>query len=226
MDRTDDLTNSPHLRVVLVGRQPLARAGLRGMASELPEIVIVGVTASTDDTLIVAKDRRPDVVLAASDLGESDAVASMIQVLASEGIPAIILGHAPDPEDLTQALRAGLRGYLLPDASADEVGAALRAVARGLLVLAPVLGRALPVLSPIRRPEFAIGDGNDQPLTDREQEVLQLLSLGMPNKSIARKLGVSEHTVKFHVGSILAKLDASSRTEAVTSAARRGLLVL
>jgi len=226
MDSTDDLTVSQHFRVLLVGRQPLARAGLRGMASELPDVVVVGVTASTEDTLTVAKDRRPDVVLAASGLGEADAVASMIQALASEGIPAIILGHAPDPEDLTQSLRAGLRGYLLSDASADEVGAALRAVARGLLVLAPVLGRALPVLAPIRRPEFAIGDANDQPLTDREREVLQLLSLGMPNKSIARKLGVSEHTVKFHVGSILAKLDASSRTEAVTSAARRGLLVL
>src|SRR5439155_8162351 len=94
MDITDDLTISRRLRVLLVGRQPLARAGLRGMASELPEVVVIGVTASTDDTLIAAKDSRPDVVLAASDVGEADVVASMIQVLATEGIPAVILGHA------------------------------------------------------------------------------------------------------------------------------------
>lgn len=226
MDTTIDGNGTQRLRVLIVGRQPLARAGLRGLVSELGDVVVVGITTSINDAVLAAKDQQPDVVLAASDAGDVATVSAMVAALAADGIPTIILGQAPAPEDLTQALRAGLRGYVLPDATADEVGAALRAAARGLLVLAPVLGRALPILSPTLRPEFSIGDGGEQPLTDREQEVLQLLSLGMPNKSIARKLGVSEHTVKFHVGSILAKLDASSRTEAVTSAARRGILVL
>jgi DNA-binding NarL/FixJ family response regulator len=225
MDTTIDGNGTQRLRVLIVGRQPLARAGLRGLVSELGDVVVVGVTTSIDDAALAAKDQPPDVVLAASDAGDASTLSATVAALAADGIPTIILGQAPAPEDLTQALRAGLRGYLLPDATADEVGAALRAAARGLLVLAPVLSRALPVLSPTLRPEFSIGDG-EQPLTEREREVLQLLSLGMPNKSIARTLNVSEHTVKFHVGSILAKLDASSRTEAVTSAARRGLLVL
>ena len=226
MDEIIDGNGTERLRVLIVGRQPLARAGLRGLATELGEVAIVGVTTSVDDAALAAKDQPPDVVLAANDLGDAAALAAMVASLAAAGVPTVALGPAPAPDDLALALRAGLRGYLLPDATADEVGAALRAAARGLLVLAPVLGRALPVLSRVSRPELAIGDGTEPPLTDREHEVLQLLSLGMPNKSIARKLMVSEHTVKFHVGSILAKLDASSRTEAVTSAARRGLLVL
>jgi DNA-binding NarL/FixJ family response regulator len=226
MDLTIDVNATQRLRVLIVGRQPLARAGLRGLVGELSDMVVAGVTTSVDDAALAAKDQPPDVVLAASDAADSAALAAMVATLAAEGIPTIVLGQAPAPEELALALRAGLRGYVLSDASADEVGAALRAAARGLLVLAPVLGRALPVLSPTLRTDFAAGDAGEQPLTDREREVLQLLSQGMPNKTIARKLGVSEHTVKFHVGSILAKLDASSRTEAVTSAARRGLLVL
>ena len=226
MEISIDTPPSLRLRVIIVGRLPLARAGLHGLVSELTDVAIVGVTSSPDDTILIAKDVRPDVVLAASDLANLDGVTSLIQSLAAEGIPLVLLGNAPPPENLTLTLRAGLRGYLLSDATADEVGAALRAAARGLLVLAPVLGRSLPVLSPPVRPELVFGENGEQPLTDREREVLQLLSLGLPNKSIARKLGVSDHTVKFHVGSILAKLDVSSRTEAVTSAARRGLLVL
>jgi DNA-binding NarL/FixJ family response regulator len=90
------------------------------------------------------------------------------------------------------------------------------------MVLDPAFGQVLAA----RGPELEVGEAALEPLTQREQEVLELLALGLANKGIARRLGISEHTVKFHVGSILAKLEVGSRTEAVSVAARRGLLAL
>jgi DNA-binding NarL/FixJ family response regulator len=215
------------VRVLIIGRQPIARAGLRGLLGELGDALVVGVSASFEDAVALAAEVRPDVVLAAWDQGDVDAVVALAETLGSQGAPLVLFGDAPPPPDLTLALRNGVRGFLLADASAEDVGAALRVVARGFLVLPPVLGRALPVMTPLVAPDLGAADlGGEQPLTDREREVLQLLALGLPNKSIARQLNVSEHTIKFHVGSILAKLDAGSRTEAVTRAARRGILAL
>jgi DNA-binding NarL/FixJ family response regulator len=113
---------------------------------------------------------------------------------------------------------------LAADATADEIAAALAAVAQGMVVMEPRIGRLLASTVPSSG-DLTVAPGEEQ-LTDREHEVLQLVALGLPNKSIAARLKISEHTVKFHVGSILAKLDAGSRTEAVTLAARRGLLTL
>jgi DNA-binding NarL/FixJ family response regulator len=104
----------------------------------------------------------------------------------------------------------------------DALAAAVTAVAAGLSVygaeFAPVLGEALTLGRDV--------DGEVASITDREHDVLALLAAGLPNKAIARDLGISEHTVKFHVGSLLSKLEAQSRTEAVTIAARQGLLTL
>ena len=115
---------------------------------------------------------------------------------------------------------AGARGLLLRTSSPAGLAAALTAVAQGLAVLDPELTAAV---SPVR-------DSAPPPLnvdlTPREQEVLQLLAEGLPNKAIADKLGISEHTAKFHINSILGKLSARSRTEAVTRATRLGLIVL
>lgn len=215
------------LRVLVIGRQPIARAGLRGLLGELGDTMVVGVGASFEDAGTLAADLQPDVVLATWDQGDVDGVVALAETLGAQGAPLVLFGDAPPPPDLTLALRTGVRGFLLPDAAAEDVGSALRAVARGFLVLPPVLGRALPVMTPLAAPDVGVAElGVEQPLTDREREVLQLLALGLPNKSIARQLSVSEHTIKFHVGSILAKLDAGSRTEAVTRAARRGILAL
>jgi DNA-binding NarL/FixJ family response regulator len=114
----------------------------------------------------------------------------------------------------------------LAEASIEEVEAALWAASRGLLVLSPVLGHGLPALATVGQKDVLASTSGESPLTDREREVLALLALGLANKAIARRLHVTDHTVKFHVGSILAKLEAASRTEAVTRAARRGLLAL
>jgi DNA-binding NarL/FixJ family response regulator len=227
MDEYPSPIPAPPIRVLVVARHPVARAGLRGLLGELGDANVVGVLSTPDDSAEVAEQLTADVVLAGYDRGDADAISDLAESLVTPGIPLVLFGDAPPPNELTAILRAGARGFLLADAAAEDVGAALRAAARGLLVLTPVVARALPIMTPAAQPDLRVDElTGEQPLTDREREVLQLLSLGLPNKTIARRLGVSEHTVKFHVGSILAKLDVSSRTEAVTTAARRGLLAL
>ena len=117
-----------------------------------------------------------------------------------------------------EALGAGARGVILRDASGPRLAAAVQAVAEGLIVLDA--GAAESVLRP--RPAFPAAV---ETLTPREQEVLQLLAQGLSNKLIAARLGISDHTVKFHVNAILGKLGAQSRTEALAQAARLGLVL-
>ncbi len=211
------------LRVLVVARQPIARAGLRGLLAEIENVVVVGQATSVDQAAGVVSDLHPDIVLASWEAAGVEEMRALAEAVGILGIPLVLLGDTPDTADLSAVLRAGVRGFLLSDASAGDVGAALECVARGFLVLDPLLGRALPPVA-----VTSLGDELEPPgpLTDREREVLQLVALGLPNKAIARRLNVTEHTVKFHVGSILAKLGAASRTEAVTRAARQGLLVL
>lgn len=136
-----------------------------------------------------------------------------------DGVPAVLLGEW-EPGGLPAAV--GPCGFLFTDASADEIVAAARAVAAGLTVLAPGLMVAGP-----RARRLPRQDEDDRVrLTSRELEVMALMAAGLPNKGIARALGISEHTAKYHVGAILSKLDAQSRAEAVVLAARRGLVAL
>jgi DNA-binding NarL/FixJ family response regulator len=112
-----------------------------------------------------------------------------------------------------------------PDATAAELAAAVEAVAQGLVVVSlPLAKRVLTRGSPVQAIGGGSGAGLEEPLTEREMEVLELLSQGLSNKLIARELGISEHTVKFHVSSLYTKLGAASRTEAVHRGARLGLV--
>ena len=142
----------------------------------------------------------------------------------TEGFPSIVaLIENVIPSWVSRALRAGVRGILPEDASPDVLVSGLEAVAKGLVVLAPEQSGS------IRPARAGAGDNPGEllePLTAREKEVLQMLASGLGNKQIAAKLKISEHTAKFHVGSILGKLGANSRTEAVTIGMRRGLILL
>jgi DNA-binding NarL/FixJ family response regulator len=136
-------------------------------------------------------------------------------------LPSVTLVEGPREVRL-EAPDTPARGWLLRDARVGEIAAAVRAVAAGVVALAPSLA------SDLSAPSLATegGEAAGVRLTEREGEVLRQMATGLPNKAIARELGISEHTVKFHVGAVLSKLDAQSRTEAVTLAARRGLLAL
>lgn len=218
MEDTPDLED---LRVLVVADDPLARAGLAVLLSEQPGCTVVGQISGLGDLPAQAAVYRPDVVL--WDLGwerPPDLEASLEQVgeLAEDGLPVVAL--LPDEAQAPEVRASGVRGLLLRDAGAETLQAALQAVSQGLVVLDPSLVLSL---SSLIEPGL---ESLVEELTPRETEVLQLLADGLTNKAIAQRLGISDHTVKFHVNAILGKLGAQSRTEAVVRATRLGLLLL
>jgi len=197
-------------RLLIAAPSPVVRAGLEALAASNPSLELAG--AFPDLASIEAL--RPDVVLAA--LSPAD-----LAPAANGHTPAYVLLTGDGQSAWTaDALRLGVRAILPRDASAAGILAAVEAAAAGLAVVSPAdletLLHAGP--QPASPPETA--------LTPREMEVLRLMAEGTANKNIAWKLSISEHTVKFHVASIFAKLNAGTRTEAVTQGIRRGLILL
>jgi DNA-binding NarL/FixJ family response regulator len=165
---------------------------------------------------------EPDVVVLALEPGESPALPLRISPDAAGRLPAVlVLGDEPAAGWAGRALRSGARGAIARTASTDQIVGAVLAVAAGLVVRQPVAGES--PAQPLRRP---LDERTVQPLTGREIEILGLLAEGLGNKAIAGRLGISEHTVKSHLTSVFAKLDVSTRAEAVASAARLGLIML
>jgi NarL family two-component system response regulator YdfI len=142
------------------------------------------------------------------------------RALAELPIPILLLMDSMNLGIVTAALRAGIRGAISPDATPQEIESAVHAVNAGLVVTTPIFLAELLPEPQIFAEELA------EPLSSRELEVLDLLAEGISNKLIAHRLNISEHTVKTHVASIFAKLGVSSRTEAVSQAIRRGLVML
>jgi DNA-binding NarL/FixJ family response regulator len=134
--------------------------------------------------------------------------------------PAVLLLDTSDAALVSAALRSGIRGVISREATPEEIESAIQAVHAGLVAI--TAGSLTELLRDVR----PAGDALAEPLSDRELEVLNLIAEGQSNKLIAHSLGISEHTVKTHVASILAKLGAGSRTEAVSQAIRRGLVML
>ena len=203
-------------RVLVVADDPLARAGLANLLELEPSIDVVartdagnGLDASIGAFLpdVVVLDAGWDSESAMESLGNRDTSVRWIVLISDES-------HA------LELFTVGVEAILLRDASTEALAATVRAVAENLRVVAPQLADA--VISSERRPP----PSESPDLTRREMEVLKLVAEGQPNKEIAFNLDISDHTVKFHINSLLTKLDARSRTEAVTNAARLGLLYL
>jgi two-component system nitrate/nitrite response regulator NarL len=208
--------NAGDARVLIVASDPLARAGLAILLSAQPGCAVVGQVAGDADVAAGLAIYRPDVVL--WDLGwDASLNLERLAEQADDLPPVVVL--LPDDTYAADAWAAGARGLLLREAGATALVVAIEGAAQGLAVLDPALAAAV-LRARERPPGFAV-----EALTPREQEVLQLLAEGLSNKVIARRLGISEHTVKFHVNTILGKLGAQSRTEAVTRAIRMGLLL-
>ena len=184
------------IRVLIAARSSVVQAGLESVVRASPSLE----PAETD----------ADVLL--TDTGGGD--------IEPPALPMVALVDTFDTRKVNSALRAGVRGVISRDASSEEIEAAIRAVHAGLAVVpSEFLHQLLPELPPAF-------ETLAEPLSDRELEVLTLLVEGLSNKLIAHRLSISEHTVKTHVTSILAKLGVSSRTEAVSQAIRRGLVML
>jgi DNA-binding NarL/FixJ family response regulator len=218
------MTSSLHdLRLLILADDPLARAGLAVLLAQQPGCQVVGQAPADADLAAEIDASRPDVVV--WDLGWT--AASALEWLAEQSslLPPVL---ALLPRDdaaaslASQAWRAGARGLLDRNVVPEVLVAAAHSLALGLVVLESSLAREL--LLPAG-PDSAAAS-LVEPLTPREDQVLQLLAEGLTNRAIAQRLGISEHTVKFHVNAILGKLAAQSRADAVMRATRLGLILL
>lgn len=203
------------IRVLVVADDPLARAGLAALLADQTECTIVGQVGPGLELPGEAAVYQPDVVL--WDLGW-DPVPGPLLDLGDTGLPVLAL--LSDEAQAAEVWGTGPQGLLLREADAENLAAAMQAVVQGLVVIDLNLTPAI-LLARDREAEPLL-----ETLTPREEEVLQLLADGLSNKAIALQLGISDHTVKFHVNAILGKLGAQSRTEAVVRATRLGLLIL
>jgi len=212
------------IRVAIVENETLVREGLRRVLELDEGLSVAGEARDGVEALQLLPRLRPDVVLLDVRMPRLDGVA-VLSELARKDIPArcIVLTTFDDADAFLAAVRAGARGYLLKDASSEELGQAIRAVAAGETWFKPAVSEAvLRGLSSIAPDEPREGVAGD--LTARELEVLRLLAGGYSNREIGAALGVAERTVKNHVASILGKLWVRDRTRAVLKALSLGLL--
>jgi len=207
------------IRVFIIAPTPMMRAGLHAMLTTAG-LEVVGEASASDG--FVEELSAIDVIVVA-DERQLEEVGRI--VTGSRSIALVILSDS-DERPVAMLRTFSLRGWsVVPmNAPASQLEAAVVAAAEGLIALPSMVGeRALAQRSVVEAMNL---DSLDELLTGREREVLEMLSRGLPNKLIARRLSISEHTVKFHVSSIYTKLGASSRTDAVSKGVRRGLITL
>ena len=210
------------IRVLVGARSEVVRAGLTSLLTADPRFQVVG-TFSIDD-LTRVEDLQPEVVLLDLDSPSDESLLAAIQ---SGGalVNSSLMILTEDPESLAvDVLGSGLRAILPRYATPEEIIAAIQAAATGLVALHPDIFDSM--LSRIRPGQQSELDPSGQILTPREIEVLRMIAEGLGNKEIASKLSISDHTVKFHISSIFAKLGASNRAEAVTLGIRHGLIMV
>lgn len=211
-------------RILLAAASAVVRAGLETLVVSGPGFTVVGQVASLVALGEASEALQPDIVLVERESGDDDLVPTLLALGAGPSPPAVVV-LTDDPMALWAAVaaRSSVRSVLPREATAGEIIAAVSGAAAGLIVLP---SRVVESLAPAPVPQSLVATTTQQPLTPREIEILGMLAEGMGNKIIARQLGISDHTVKFHVGSIMTKLNAASRTEAVTLGIRRGLIMV
>jgi DNA-binding NarL/FixJ family response regulator len=210
------------LRVVIADDQPMMRAGFKAVLEATGSIEVVAEAATGEEAVAAAETHRPDVVLMDIRMPGMDGIEATRRLPRQR---VLILTTFGLDEYIIEALRAGASGFLLKDAPTREVVEAVRAVAAGDAVLAPAVTRQL--LDQVgRRLPAAVSRTPDglAELTDREQEVLRMLAIGLSNAEIATALVVSEPTVKTHVSNLLGKLGLRDRVQAVIYAYESGLI--
>jgi two-component system nitrate/nitrite response regulator NarL len=202
------------LNILIVAENPLARMGLAALLAGQPGIAICGQTAGGAQLPDEIELYRPDVLI--WDWGWETRIDRLHDV--RDGLPVLALLN--NGMQAAEAWGAGARGLLFHDTDGDSLVAAVTALDRGLAVIDPTFAAEL-----VPDNQAAV-DAPLETLTAREMEVLQLVAEGLPNKTIAARLSITDHTVKFHVNAIMSKLGVQSRTEAVVRATRLGLIIL
>lgn len=206
------------IHILVADDHPIVREGLVAILSTQADFEVVGEAATGSEAVRQVQALHPNVVLLDLEMPETDGVEALRQIrLAHPETQAIVFTAFDTDERILAAVRAGAQGYLLKGAPREEIFKAVRVASQGGSLLQPVVASRL--LQHVANP-----DGSPPALTRREEEVLRWLAQGKTNKEIATALNITQRTVKFHVSSILRKLGAGNRTEALASAARMGLI--
>ncbi|HSD48581.1 MAG TPA: response regulator transcription factor [Actinomycetota bacterium] len=208
------------IRVLLVDDHGVVRRGLRGFLELLDDIEVVGEAENGVEGVEAADRLEPDVVLMDLVMPELDGIEAIARIKADRPETEIVaLTSFIEEDKVTSALEAGASGYLLKDAEADDVAAAVRAAYAGEVHLDPAVARLLTQRMRARKEPEPV-----EPLTEREKEVLALVGKGLANKEIAYELGITERTARTHVSNILGKLGLASRTQAALWAVEHRLV--
>jgi DNA-binding NarL/FixJ family response regulator len=203
------------IRVLIAEDHAVVRSGLERLLATTSEIQVVGGAADGEQAVTLAAELSPDVVLMDLSMPNMDGIEATRRILAgNDAIQVVVLTSISDREKIEAALDAGAIGYLLKDAEPDEVIRGIRAAARGESPIAPKAARTLLA---------ARGEGPESRLSDRELEVLRCVAEGLPNKLIARRLGISEKTVKAHLTRVYQQIGVTDRTQAALWARERSL---
>ncbi|MDQ4076929.1 MAG: response regulator transcription factor [Chloroflexota bacterium] len=212
------------IRILVADDHPVVRDGLITILETQPDFDVVGEASNGKEAIELSKQLEPDVLLLDLEMPEMDGVESLQALRTVRPETQVIVFTAFDTDErIVSAVQAGAQGYLLKGAPRNDIFKAIRVVSQGGSLLEPVVAsKLLRHMSGQTEPNARLVE----PLTDREMEVLQELAQGKTNREIADTLIISERTVKFHVSSILGKLDADNRTEAVAIAAQMGLVDL
>jgi DNA-binding NarL/FixJ family response regulator len=201
------MKSAPVIRVLIVDDHALVRRGLEQLIASTPDLEIVGAAADGEEAVRLAAERTPDVILMDLSMPALDGIEATRRITESRPeVHVVVLTSFDDKRRILDALAAGATGYLLKDAEPDEVLAAIRTAVVGGSPLDP---RAARVLVDARREQSPA-----RALSPREEEVLRLLATGLANKQIARRLGITERTVKAHLTSVFQQLGVSDRTQA------------
>jgi DNA-binding NarL/FixJ family response regulator len=212
------------IKILIVDDHPVVRDGLLAMLNTQEDFLIVGQAAGGEEAILKSARHRPDVILLDLEMPGMDGV-EVLDRLRDGGFESrsIVFTAFDTDERILTAIQAGAKGYMLKGAPRDELFHAIRVAARGGSLLQPIIASKL--LQNVHRGRET-GPELFSPLTERETEVLAELARGRTNKDIAAALFITERTVKFHVSSIMGKIGAANRTEAVTLAAQKGLIDL
>lgn len=229
------------IRILLADDHPIMREGLRAVLETQPDFEIVGTleqAANGEEALRLALELKPDILLLDLEMPVMDGVETIRRLRRqststqkngeTSGPHVIVFTAFDNDERIIAALEAGANGYLLKGAPREEMFHAIRVTMQGGSLLQPVIASKL-LRHMGQRQEIRLAHDPHptyEALTERELEVLRLLAQGMPNKEIAAHLVISERTAKFHISSIMGKLGATNRTEAVALAAQKGLITL
>ena len=209
-----------NIRILIVDDHAIVREGQRALIDTEPGMQVLGEAKNGDEAVEMAYTLQPDVILMDLQMPKKDGIEA-IKGIKAENLEAriLVLTSFSEDEKVYTAIKAGAMGYLLKDSLPEDILTAIREVHQGEMSMKPSIAEKL--MRELQRPsELPL---TEEPLTEREGEVLKLVAQGLPNREIAEKLVVSERTVRTHVTNILGKLHLANRTQAALYALREGL---